>query len=42
VFGEKELQAFNMLKNKLVESSILAIYDPKDETELHCDASSLG
>lgn len=41
-FKEVELDAFNALKNKLIEAPILAIYDPRDETELHCDASSLG
>lgn len=34
--------AFTTLKNKLVQSPVLAIYDPTRETELHCDASSLG
>lgn len=27
---------------KLISSPLLAIYSPKDLTELHCDASSLG
>ena len=41
-FSEAQLNAFETLKSKLVTSPILAIYDPKDKTELHCDASSLG
>lgn len=42
VFGSKELTTFEILKEKLVTSPILAIYDPKHETELHCAASSIG
>ncbi|CAD7001655.1 unnamed protein product [Ceratitis capitata] len=41
-FGEIELESFNSLKVKLINSPLLAIYDPSDETELHCDASALG
>lgn len=41
-FGEDEIKAFNELKRKLIDSPILAIYDPHAETELHCDASSHG
>ncbi|XP_011883821.1 PREDICTED: uncharacterized protein K02A2.6-like [Vollenhovia emeryi] len=41
-FGEKELQVFEILKQKLIASPILSIYSPRDETELHCDASSVG
>ena len=41
-FGVKEQQAFEALKAKLTDAPILSIYSPKDETELHCDASSLG
>ncbi|XP_043282371.1 uncharacterized protein [Venturia canescens] len=41
-FGEIELKAFEMLKEKLVQAPILAIYSPRDETELHCDGSSRG
>lgn len=41
-FAEKENQSFEKLKEKLIEVPILAIYSPNDETELHCDASSLG
>lgn len=41
-FGEKELEAFQKIKQKLIESPILAIYSPLLETELHCDASAKG
>lgn len=41
-FCENELKAFNLLKDKMIEAPVLAIYDPQDETELHCDASSIG
>lgn len=41
-FGEEELRCFEELKAKLLAAPILAIYDPRDETELHCDASALG
>lgn len=41
-FGEDERKCFELLKSKLVESPILSIFDPRDETELHCDASSHG
>lgn len=30
------------MKSKLVTSPILAIYDPHDHAELHCDASAHG
>lgn len=41
-FGEKELECFELLKNNLLEAPILALYNPNDPTELHCDASALG
>ncbi|XP_071652503.1 uncharacterized protein [Temnothorax longispinosus] len=41
-FGNKELEAFETIKSKLISSPLLAIYNPNDITELHCDASSLG
>lgn len=41
-FGEKELEAFNSLKSKLIHYPILSIFNPRDETELHCDASAQG
>lgn len=34
--------AFDHLKSKLIEAPILSINNPKDETELHCNASKLG
>ena len=40
--GPDELQAVEKLKNKLIDFPVLSIYSPKDETELHCDASKLG
>lgn len=39
---EAENSAFNKLKQKLVERPLLALFDPKLETELHTDASALG
>ena len=41
-FGEKEIESFELLKSKIVEKPILAIFDPSVESELHCDASTLG
>jgi hypothetical protein len=41
-FGEKELEAFELLKNMLAFQPVLVIYSPTADTELHCDASSLG
>lgn len=41
-FGKLELDTFEILKRKLLESPVLALYDPTAETELHCDASALG
>ncbi|XP_068140351.1 LOW QUALITY PROTEIN: uncharacterized protein [Drosophila tropicalis] len=40
VFSEECLEAFRTLK--LIKSPVLSIYNPKSETELHCDASSIG
>jgi len=37
-----ELKAFEQLKSMLVASPVLSIFNPHDETELHCDASTLG
>lgn len=42
IFGETELKAFMTLKSKLIESLILGIYNPNNDTELHTDASTLG
>ncbi|XP_076660149.1 uncharacterized protein LOC143363456 [Halictus rubicundus] len=41
-FAEKEKQAFETLKNRLLSAPILSIYSPQDETELHCYASASG
>lgn len=41
-FGAEELKAFDDIKTELISGPILAISSPKDETELHCDASALG
>lgn len=40
--GEKELHAIEELKEKITDSPVLSIYNPNNETELHCDASSAG
>lgn len=42
VFGEKQLEIFMQLKEKLLNAPLLSIYNPNADTELHCDASSLG
>lgn len=41
-FGKTQIQAFEQLKAMLSNAPILSIYSPHDETELHCDASSVG
>lgn len=41
-FTKVHLDAFEILKSKLVAQPILSIYSPFAETELHCDASSIG
>ena len=41
-FEKKELDSFEKLKRKLIEAPVLAIYNPNNETELHCDASAIG
>jgi len=30
------------VKKKLIEAPVLALYDHRDDIELHCDASALG
>ena len=42
IFGEKEYAAFEALKERLGSRPVLATYNPKAETELHCDASITG
>lgn len=41
-FETSEYNAFETLKNCLASQPLLAIYSPKLETELHCDASASG
>lgn len=41
-FETNKYTAFETLKNCLASQQILAIYSPKLETELHCDASTSG
>lgn len=41
-FGSKENKVVETLKRLLASQPILAIYSPKLETELHCDASANG
>jgi len=38
-FEETERQEFETLKDRLINAPILNLYSPRDETELHCDAS---
>lgn len=39
---EKEHEAFNKLKESLINRPVLALYNSKAETELHTDASKWG
>lgn len=41
-FGESQIDAFETIKSKFSEYPLLFLYNPSAETELHCDASSLG
>lgn len=41
-WGDEHTEAFNILKEKLIERPVLALYDAKLETELHTDASKYG
>lgn len=41
-WSEQCAAAFKHLRDRLTESPVLSIYDPKREIELHCDASSHG
>lgn len=40
--GANVLHAFEELKKEMVNVPVLAIYNPNNETELHCDASMAG
>lgn len=42
VWGPEQLQAFETLKQELIQKPTLALYDPKADTELHTDACKLG
>lgn len=42
IFDSECVEAFQALRRKLIESPVLAIFNPNAETELHCDASSFG
>lgn len=41
-WGEKEDMSFCRLRDELVKSPVLKLFDPSAETEVHCDASSHG
>lgn len=41
-WGTEEQESFDTLKIKLVQRPVLAIYEPKAETQLHTDASKTG
>lgn len=41
-FDTKCMGGLDNLKQALITDPVLAIYDPKRETELHTDASALG
>lgn len=42
LFEKAHRQAFETLKNRLMSAPILSIYNPRNETELHCDANAIG
>lgn len=42
IWNSEHEYSFNLLKTKLTERPVLAIYDPHAKTEIHSDASSLG
>lgn len=41
-WGNDEAKSLEILKSKLIERPLLALYNPELDTELHTDASSLG
>lgn len=41
-WGDVEKSAFQDIKSKLITRPILALYNPKYYTEVHCDASKVG
>lgn len=42
MFNDAQMQAFEQLKRSLTEDTVLKIYRPEDETEMHTDASQDG
>lgn len=42
IFGPDQIKSFHTLKDLLVSKPVLALYSPKAETQVHCDASSYG
>lgn len=42
IFGQSQLNSFEILRNHLISAPVLKIYSPFNETELHCDASCHG
>lgn len=41
-WGQRQKEAFQNLKDKLVQRPILTLYNPEHIIELHCDASKIG
>lgn len=41
-WSDKQSEAFRILKEKLVERPVMALYDARLDMELHTDASKLG
>lgn len=41
-FGDEEFTVFNKLKEIICSQPVLELYSPTAETQLHCNASSLG
>jgi len=39
---QSQKEAFNNLRDKLVSRPVLQMFNPNADTELHCDASSIG
>ena len=42
LFDKEALDSFETIKQLLISEPILRIYSPNSETQLHCDASSIG
>lgn len=41
-WGPSQSKAFGRIKEKLTKPSLLALYDPMDDTKVSVDASSFG